>query len=89
MLNDFKKNLKNNVEVYLRVKARPGAGKTEIKGVLDDETIKINIFAPPVKGKANKELINFLSKEFEVLKNNVKIISGAGERVKLVKIVIG
>ena len=88
MLNDFKKNLKNNKEVYLRVKARPGAGKTEIKGVLDDETIKINISALPVKGKANKELVNFLAKEFDVLKNNVKIISGAGERIKLVKIIL-
>ncbi len=87
MLELYKQQLKNKGELYLRVKARPGATKTVIKEIMDDETIKINIAAPPVKGKANQELIKFLAKEFDVLKNNVKIVSGAGERVKLIKLV--
>lgn len=90
MLEKFKKQLVDNEEVYLRIKVRAGAGQNKVKDILDDdsiETIKIDIKAEPVKGRANQELIKFLAKEFGVLKNNVKIISGAGEKIKLVKII--
>ncbi|MFA6306251.1 MAG: DUF167 domain-containing protein [Patescibacteria group bacterium] len=83
----FKAALEKNKEIYLRIKARPGAAKTGLKEIMADQTIKIDIAAPAVKNKANQELIKFLAGQFAVNKNNVKIISGAGERVKLVKIV--
>ena len=86
MLLNLKKFLKNKNELYLRVKVRPGSAKNTVKEIMADETIKIDISAPPVKGKANQELIKFLAREFKIDKNNVKIISGAGERVKLIKI---
>ena len=86
MLEQYKQQLKNKGELYLRIKARPGAAKTAIKEIMDDETMKVNIAALPVKDKANQELVKFLAKEFDILKNNVKIISGVGERVKLVRI---
>lgn len=87
MLNNFKKQLQNKGELYLKIKVHPGVAKTAIIKIMDDETIKIDITAPPIKGKANQELIRFLAKEFDVLKNNVKIISGTNTKVKLVKIV--
>ena len=87
MLLKFKKQLFNSKELYLRIKIYPSASKNEIKDIMDDETLKIGISAPPVKGKANQELIKFLAREFAVSKNNVKIISGAWERVKLIKII--
>ena len=70
----------------MRVKARPNAAATEIKDIMDDETVKIDVAAKPEKGKANAELIKFLAREFAVDKNNIRIIGGAGERVKLIKI---
>ena len=76
-------------EAYLRIKVRPGAAKTAVRGSLDTEegqTIKIDVAAPPEKGKANEELIRYLAKELLVSKDKIKIISGAGEKVKLVKI---
>lgn len=88
MLSRFIKNFNEKGEVYLRIKANPSAGKTEIKEILDDETIKINISAPAKKGEANQELIKFLAKNFCVKKGNVKIISGAGNKIKLIKIKI-
>ena len=87
MFFEFKKLFLEKGEVYLRVKVRPNAAKTLAKEVMADETVKIDLAAAPVKGKANQELIKFLAKEFVVSKDNVKIISGAGERVKLVKII--
>lgn len=87
MLPEIKNKLKGNGEIYLRVKARPAASKNEIKDIMADGSIKIDISAPPVGGKANKELIKFLSQEFVVPKDNIKIISGAGDKIKLIKIV--
>ena len=90
MLGIFKNKLIGKGEVYLRIKARPGASKSVVKEIMvedENEIIKINIAAEPVSGRANKELIRFLAEEFKVSKNNIRIISGAGEKIKLVKII--
>lgn len=76
-------------ETYLRIKVRPGAAKTAVRGSLDTEegqTIKIDVAAPAERGRANEELVRYLARELSVSKDKIKIISGAGERVKLVKI---
>jgi len=90
MLESYKKQFLRDGEVYLRVKARPSASRTMVKQVLADEEgeiIKIDVAAPAVKNKANLALINFLAKEFAIRRESVKIIGGAGDRFKLVKIV--
>jgi len=75
---------------YLRIKVTPKSPKTELKGILEDsdgdKTYKIAVKAPPEKGKANIELIKFLSKELSVPKENISIISGATDKLKLIKI---
>jgi uncharacterized protein (TIGR00251 family) len=86
-LADFRKQFKAKGEIYLKIKARPGASLSAVKEIMEDGAVKIDIAAPAVKGKANQELVKFLAKEFGVLKNNIKVISGAGERIKLVHIV--
>lgn len=89
MLEKYKRELANKGEVYLRIKARPGAGATEVKGVLDtepDETLKIDVAAIPENGKANEELVKYLAAAFEVAKTEIKVISGAGDKIKLLKI---
>ena len=89
MIEEYKEKLKINGEVYLRIKVRPNAGKTVIREKMEDETIKIDVVAVPEKGKANKELIAYLTKEFKINKENVKIISGTKDRIKLIKITNG
>jgi len=86
MLAKYIENLANNKEVYLRVKVLPGAGKTDFLNIMDDGTIKVAVAAQPEKGKANQELINFLAVALGVRKYQVKIISGATERLKLIKV---
>jgi len=51
-----------------------------------EETIKIRIKAVPEKGKANAELIKFLSKEYNVPRSNISIVSGKTEQIKLIRI---
>jgi len=46
--------------VIFRVKVQPASGKNEIVGVQGD-ALKIKISAPPLKGKANKVLVDFLN----------------------------
>ncbi len=70
----------------MRLKVLPGASKTKIRNIMEDETIKIDVAAVPEKGKANKELIGYLAKEFGVNKKNIKILSGISDRIKLIKI---
>jgi len=86
MLTRFKEKLKIEGQVYLRIKVRPGADKNEIKKIMADETIKIDIAAPALKGRANEALIEFLAEEFKVGENRIKILSGAGDKLKLIKI---
>jgi len=86
MLTEYIENLSNNKEVYLRVKVLPKAGKTDFLDTMADGTIKVAVSAPPENGKANQELIKFLATAMGVRKYQVKIISGAGEKLKLIKI---
>ncbi len=86
MLEQYRQILEDKGEAYLRVKARPGAPRTELKAVMADETIKIDIAAAPENGRANEELIAFLAKEFQLDKKAVRILSGAGDRLKLIKV---
>jgi len=87
MLEKFKQQLAEKKEVYLRVKVSPGAPLTCLKQIMADETLKIAVAAPAQKGKANAELIKFLRVEFDVDKDNIKILVGAGDPLKLVKII--
>lgn len=52
----------------------------------DEETIKIRIKAVPEKGRANAELIRFLSKELSIPKENITIINGKSSQLKLIRV---
>ena len=85
-LNQLFDEFEKSGRIVLRVKVIPRSVESTIVGFLDKETLKIRIAAIPEKGKANKELIAFLAEEFKVSKENVKIISGAGDPLKLIRI---
>lgn len=85
MFEEILAKIKNS-DVYLRVKVCPRSSRTEFKEKMADETYKINIAAPAEKGKANQSLLKFLASALGVSQNKISIISGAGDRVKLIKI---
>jgi len=82
----FRKRTQGKLFLYLRIKVIPKSAKNEVVDIMEDETIKIRIKAAPENGKANAELIKFLSEELNVLEKNVLIISGVAEPVKLIKV---
>ena len=51
------------------------------------EAIKIRLTSPPVDNAANDELIALLARELAVPRGDVRIISGARARSKLVEVV--
>ena len=52
----------------------------------NNDFLKIKLTAQPEKGKANKALLEFLSQEFKIAKNKIKILAGEMSKVKMVKI---
>ena len=69
--------------IRLEIKAVPGASKTELAGVKDNR-LRIRLAAAPEDGKANAELLNFLSKTLGCPKRDLRIVSGEKSRVKVV-----
>ncbi len=67
--------------MILYVKITPNAKSNSIVG-FQEEVLKIKIQAIPDKGKANSELINFLSKELSIPKKHITILSGHTSRLK-------
>ncbi len=74
-------------EKYLRIslKVTSNSSVTKIENINGE--IKIKVKSSPVKEKANKELIEFLSKIFSIPKSNVIIEKGKTSKNKLVKLV--
>ncbi|MCW5873391.1 MAG: DUF167 domain-containing protein [Anaerolineales bacterium] len=71
----------------LAIRVTPRASRNEIVEILPDHTIKIRLTAPPVDGKANEALIEFLAKVLAVPKTRIDIVAGQTGRDKLVTIV--
>jgi uncharacterized protein (TIGR00251 family) len=72
----------NQTQAKIAVQISPGASKNEINGMLND-VLRIKIAAPPEKGKANKELIDYLSRLLDIKKDKVDIIKGHTSKNKL------
>jgi len=72
-------------EVTLKIKVEPRSSRAGVVGPYGD-ALKVKLTSPPVEGRANKELIEVLSKEFGVPKRDIEIISGQGSKNKVVKL---
>ena len=57
--------------LLVNIKIVPNSSKNEI--VIEDSFIKVKISAQPIENKANKALIEFLSKKFKIPKTCIKI----------------
>jgi uncharacterized protein (TIGR00251 family) len=72
-------------DLVLRIHVQPGAKKTEAAGRHGD-ALKLRLAAPPVEGKANLALIEFLADAFGVPRRQVTLLSGEKSREKRVRI---
>lgn len=67
----------------ISVRVYPNAAKNEVAGFADG-VLRLKIAAPPMQGKANRELIDFLSQILGVSKSRLAIIRGHASRSKVI-----
>jgi len=69
----------------ISLRVYPNASRNEVVG-FSDGVLRVKISAPPVKGKANRELVTFLSRLLGVGKGSVDIVKGHTTRNKVLAI---
>ena len=68
--------------LLVQFKISPNSSKNEI--IKTEEGVKIKITAQPIDGKANKALVEYLSKEFKIPKTYIEIVKGTTNKEKTV-----
>jgi uncharacterized protein len=68
-----------NVTVHPRSSA-------ELLAILPDGSLDIRLKAPPIEGRANENLIKYLSDYFHIRKSAIKIEQGEKSRKKVISI---
>jgi len=53
---------------------------------ISDGIYKVKVSVPPEKGKANKRILDLVSREFGVKKHHVRIVSGKMNTRKIIEI---
>lgn len=79
-----------NNGILLRVRLSPNSSCCKINGIFttpdNEDYLKISVISVPEKGKANSELISWLSKQLKIAKSDFNIISGELDRYKKILI---
>ncbi|MDZ4231029.1 MAG: DUF167 domain-containing protein [Dehalococcoidales bacterium] len=72
-------------QTIITVAVQPNASRNQVTGI-EDGICHLRIAAPPVKGKANRELINFLSGILRISPSRLNIVKGMTSRRKTISI---
>jgi uncharacterized protein (TIGR00251 family) len=72
-------------DVILTLHIQPGAKQTGVAGPHGD-ALKIRLAAPPVDGKANAALIEFIAAKVGAGRAAVELVSGQAARTKRVRV---
>ncbi len=70
----------------LTVRVHPHAKKSQLREIMADGSLKIDIAAPADGGKANRALVRFLADHFNVPIGHVELVAGEASRTKMIKI---
>lgn len=74
----------------MRVRLIPNSSSCRLCGFFRDvegqDFLKIAVISVPEKGKANKELINYLAKSLKIAKSLIEIVAGEFDKYKKIKI---
>ena len=73
---------KNSDGLIVKVKIVPNSSKNDI--IIEEEFIKVKVTAQPIENKANKALIEFLSKTFKIPKTSIEILKGETSKEKTI-----
>ena len=68
--------------LIVKVRIVPNSSKNDI--ILEDEFIKVKITAQPIENKANKAVIEYLSKYFKIPKTSIQVLRGETSKEKTI-----
>ena len=71
--------------VLLPLRVHPNARHNEVIGFTGG-VLQVRVAAPPVEGKANRELIAFFSKALDVSKSSLSIVKGLTSHNKVMAV---
>ena len=81
-LDEFLNLIKNSQDkIKLQIKVSANSKKNSIE--FFDDFIKLKISKPAIDGKANKEIVKYLSEILNLPKNNIQILNGEKSSLKL------
>ncbi len=69
----------------IKVKVKPNASRNEIKEI-EKNYYEIRVTVVPEKGKANKKVVELLSKHLKKPKSKIKLIKGETSKEKIFEI---
>jgi len=72
-------------QIRIVVHVQPNANENKVTGFRDG-ILRVRLAAPPIKGKANQELVKFLSSFLGISKSNLSIEKGMTSKRKTVAI---
>ena len=72
-------------QIRITVHVQPNANQNKVVGFRDG-VLQVRIAAPPIKGKANQELVKFLSTLLGVSKSSLSIEKGVTGKKKTVAV---
>jgi hypothetical protein len=74
-----------SIRTILKLRIVPNARRSEVVGAHGD-AIKVKVQAPPVDGKANEALCEFLAEQLQIPARSIEIVGGEKSRDKVVAI---
>lgn len=72
-------------DIVLHVRVEPRSSRSGVVGPYG-EGLKVKLKSPPVEGRANRELVDILSKEYNIDRKDVQIVSGVNSKNKIVRL---
>ena len=75
----------NNTSTRLRIRVTPRASQNEVVGFSDD-VLYVKVAALPDRGKANRELIDYLSRILDIKKSSLHLLKGHTSRNKVIAV---
>jgi uncharacterized protein (TIGR00251 family) len=76
---------KADVQGEIRVRVLPKSSRNQLVGY-EGNVLKVKLTSPPIEGKANKALIEYMARRLGIAKGRVEITSGSRSRLKTVRI---
>lgn len=74
-----------DVGVRFKVHAIPNSRETRIT-LESDDSIIMRVRAPPVRGKANREIVKWFSKKLDIPSSQIRVVAGLRSRLKSLEI---